>query len=315
MKMKEVCTRTGLTERAVRYYISKGLCTPDTAEKGERVYYEFTEEHLTQLREIALLRGCDFPVDTLLEMKAAPRHIPQLLRDHRQQILQQADQAQQRLAVLDSLCNAPPISLSDLARQLSREYEVRSLPDPTQTLRFGRLDEELPPEEIPPEQTQRYISRQLALYTHTRRNLLLGGILILLITLLGWFVYQRYSERIYTHLALGCDVTFSQKQQDETGYWAQMTLYPDGFSQPQETISVPVKFDSWPLFQAILTDYPYPGLSLTLSVPKREAAKLGIYNPQTAVLDVDGILLSQYELDENWMREHLVVSVVQAELS
>ena len=33
MKMKEVCTRTGLTERAVRYYISKGLCTPDTAEK------------------------------------------------------------------------------------------------------------------------------------------------------------------------------------------------------------------------------------------------------------------------------------------
>ena len=34
MKMKEVCTASGLTERAVRFYVQEGLAAPDAQRRG-----------------------------------------------------------------------------------------------------------------------------------------------------------------------------------------------------------------------------------------------------------------------------------------
>ena len=34
MKMKEVCAATGLTERAVRFYVQEGLAAPDAQRRG-----------------------------------------------------------------------------------------------------------------------------------------------------------------------------------------------------------------------------------------------------------------------------------------
>lgn len=47
MKIKEVCERTGLTRRAVRFYEEKGLISPEIREENE--YRDYTETDVCRL--------------------------------------------------------------------------------------------------------------------------------------------------------------------------------------------------------------------------------------------------------------------------
>ena len=47
MKMKEVCKRTGLTERAVRFYVAEGLVAPESQNVRGRTYIAVSYTHLT----------------------------------------------------------------------------------------------------------------------------------------------------------------------------------------------------------------------------------------------------------------------------
>ncbi len=61
MKMKEVLLQTGLTDRAVRLYIENGLLTPNNEKSySGRNSYDFTEEDVAVLQQIALLRKAEF---------------------------------------------------------------------------------------------------------------------------------------------------------------------------------------------------------------------------------------------------------------
>lgn len=69
MKIKEVCTKTGLTEKAVRYYVENGLCSPQEYESRDRKYLNFTEENLTELKNIAVMRKLGFSIEDIRLMK------------------------------------------------------------------------------------------------------------------------------------------------------------------------------------------------------------------------------------------------------
>ena len=51
MKMKTVCEQTGLTDRAVRYYIEEGLIDPEYIENylGRRAY-AFSDQDIAALK-------------------------------------------------------------------------------------------------------------------------------------------------------------------------------------------------------------------------------------------------------------------------
>ena len=42
MKMKEVCAATGLTERAVRFYVQEKLVSPLAQRRGGRTWLDFS---------------------------------------------------------------------------------------------------------------------------------------------------------------------------------------------------------------------------------------------------------------------------------
>ena len=69
MKIKEICRKTGLTEKAVRYYVDNGLCTPREYESRERRYLDFTEENLTELKDTAVMRKLGFSIEDIRLMK------------------------------------------------------------------------------------------------------------------------------------------------------------------------------------------------------------------------------------------------------
>lgn len=78
MKMKAVCERTGLTERAVRLYIERELVSPKRKEQRGRTYYEFDEDDITMLHTIFVLRGIGFSLEDIHTMICDAGHIAPL---------------------------------------------------------------------------------------------------------------------------------------------------------------------------------------------------------------------------------------------
>ena len=54
MKIKEVCERTGLTERTVRFYMQKGLIAPKGELRNGREYSEFSETDVEMLQDLVI---------------------------------------------------------------------------------------------------------------------------------------------------------------------------------------------------------------------------------------------------------------------
>ena len=73
MKIKAVCEMTGLTDRAVRYYIEEQLISPEYTENYlGRKSFEFTEDDVQQLQDISVLRKFGFSIAEIKEMYANP---------------------------------------------------------------------------------------------------------------------------------------------------------------------------------------------------------------------------------------------------
>ena len=76
MRMKAVCEATGLTDRAVRYYIEEGLIAPDYTESySGRKTFDFSESDIRQLQDIAVLRKFEFTVEEIRTMLHDPAQI------------------------------------------------------------------------------------------------------------------------------------------------------------------------------------------------------------------------------------------------
>ena len=63
MKIKEIISATGLTDRAIRLYIDEGLLSPGISENySGRKSIEFSVSDVEKLKKISLLRKADFSI-------------------------------------------------------------------------------------------------------------------------------------------------------------------------------------------------------------------------------------------------------------
>ena len=98
MKIKEVCERTGLTRRAVRFYEEKGLISPEIREENE--YRDYTETDVRRLQLVARLRGYRFSVEEIRRLLERPQETEAVFAAHRQEL---ADEQEEGAAILESL--------------------------------------------------------------------------------------------------------------------------------------------------------------------------------------------------------------------
>lgn len=101
MRMKEVCERTGLTDRAVRLYIESGLVSPDTEHNyaGRRTII-FNEEDIKKLEAVAILRRADFSISDIGEMQTCPESISDIVIRHREAMEREV---KNKMDIIDSL--------------------------------------------------------------------------------------------------------------------------------------------------------------------------------------------------------------------
>ena len=137
MKMKEVCARTGLTERAVRFYVQEGLVSPASQRRGGRTWLDFNEADVARLKAVAALRKAGFTLEEIRSMgtdfrKNAPAAAFALRRR-----LREAIEAHERLARTDPV---QAENLEGYAALLEREVRDRPLPPSDQKRRPSRLN-------------------------------------------------------------------------------------------------------------------------------------------------------------------------------
>lgn len=91
MRIQEVCRKTGLTKKAIYFYIDQGLIMPDR--NAENNYLDFSEADVDRLQIIALLRQYNVPVGAVEELFRYPSmtnfYLHRQLADLRAQLLRQ----------------------------------------------------------------------------------------------------------------------------------------------------------------------------------------------------------------------------------
>ena len=129
MKIKEVVERTGLTDRAVRFYMENGLLFPFHKENWQgRRNYDFSEEDVARLSDIALLRSAGFSVEQIKKLLAGEN--PKEIIDERMSALKDSISMEEKTArALSSLQNMPGYDLSTLLDALKRgKQEIAGIP-------------------------------------------------------------------------------------------------------------------------------------------------------------------------------------------
>lgn len=139
MKMKIVCEQTGLSDRAVRFYMEEKLIAPSYTENylGRRSY-DFTETDVQDLRDIAVLRKFGFSIENIRQLKEKPGSSTEVLSQLRARKQKTVEEEQAALNMLNLLDDSREYSISELAQALSAPAEVRKLPQEDQEDRLGR---------------------------------------------------------------------------------------------------------------------------------------------------------------------------------
>lgn len=126
MKMKEVCAQTGLTERAVRFYVQEKLVVPLAQRRGGRTWLDFSPNHVDRLRAIATLRKAGFTLEEIRFMTADFQKNASGAAFALRQRLQAAIDAYDKLRFTDT---AQADSLEGYAALLEREVKGRPIPE------------------------------------------------------------------------------------------------------------------------------------------------------------------------------------------
>ncbi len=141
MKIKAVCEATGLSDRAIRYYIEEGLVSPAYTENYlGRKNYDFSDEDVFALERIAKLRRYDFSVEEIRRMLAGPDEIDVICEGLIKRKRDKLDEDKAIIAALEVVFALHPQSITELASALEKPSthapEKPSAPFPTADLRF-----------------------------------------------------------------------------------------------------------------------------------------------------------------------------------
>ena len=124
MKIKEVCAKTGLTDRTVRFYIEEGLIFPAYTENYlGRKAFDFSESDVEALRDIAVLREFDFSVEEIRRLLNDPESSGEVIADVRARTEERVAAGRQHAQALAALDGERAYTVSELARLLSFSEE------------------------------------------------------------------------------------------------------------------------------------------------------------------------------------------------
>ena len=140
MRIKEVAELTGLTDRAIRLYIANGLVAPENHKNYTgRNSYNFTDNDVVILKQIALLRKADFSIEQIRILRQENDAARNMLVSFVSKKHAQMDRDKKLLTALDEVVAKHSFSITYLCEKL--ESSLHSKPIPEVDLRRNKGEE------------------------------------------------------------------------------------------------------------------------------------------------------------------------------
>ncbi len=141
MKLKDVCTQTGLSRKTIRLYEEKGLITPQKEWRNGREYRNYSQADVAQLQRIALLRRAWFTMEEISRMQQEPESIPEIFEQYRQWLQNQKKDLDGLIAVTQQIEIDTVADISQLTEEMEQAARELPLPQWDVNPRFRYLDE------------------------------------------------------------------------------------------------------------------------------------------------------------------------------
>lgn len=138
MKIKSVCELTGLTDRTIRYYIEEELISPSYTENYlMRRAYNFSENDIKDLNNIAILRKFDFTLDEIKSVIKDAETSKEILSNVKSRTMQTVLDGQSKLSVLSQIGTEKSYTIAELAEELSKAS--LTLPEHNENIKTNAL--------------------------------------------------------------------------------------------------------------------------------------------------------------------------------
>ena len=141
MKLKEVCTETGLSRKTIRLYEEKGLLIPHMEHRNGRDYREYTPEDIRKLKTIALLRRAWFTMDEIKQMMDDPDTIQDIFPQYIEWLENQKKELDGLLSVAKTVNPRYIANVEQLSGAMSSAAAKMPLPSYDVKPRFKYLDD------------------------------------------------------------------------------------------------------------------------------------------------------------------------------
>ena len=129
MKIKEVITKTGLTDRAIRLYIENELVKPEYDENyNGRKSIEFSENDVEQLKNIALLRKADFSIQEIKALQMGGETAQNTIKDYINRTNEKIQFNTEILEKIGALADEENITIEIICEKLSSNLENEKVP-------------------------------------------------------------------------------------------------------------------------------------------------------------------------------------------
>ena len=132
MKLKELSEKSGISDRTIRYYISDGVFVPEkyTENYSGRKNYDYTENDLIRLEQIALLRKYDFSIKEIKSLFDNELDIQKVLSEHIEASKKASEAYGENILRMEQTLNKKPKNAFELCNDLSNPV-LDNMPIPT----------------------------------------------------------------------------------------------------------------------------------------------------------------------------------------
>ena len=300
MKIKEICEKTGLTERAVRLYLERGLLHPASQRRQGRTYREYGEEDLARLQQIAALRSRGFSLEEIAPLLDGG-DADAILASRIAQLKEEAGRAAENADALGQLAGKGWQDGASLAQAIRRQGCPKTCADAEPD--FGREDGLTREEKRRLSQTAR---KNLA--RASRRKRICAGaaaVLLILAGALGWRHWQ--GSRPVSTVTLLSPAVFTDKQYAEDAD-GDILLTARCRTEAGEFLAVFRGETGDALYGSLFLGQEYAGATVRIALPRREAEKRGLLEGDFLRLD-----WGQALADEDFCLAYLTVLSLQGE--
>lgn len=140
VKIKEVISQTGLTDRAIRLYIENGLVTPENEKSyNGRNNYNFTQADIERFEQIAILRKADFSLEQIKTIKSGGESAKEVLIAYLNDKKESVVTGQKIVDALKDIPQQEIVTIDYVCEKIKDSFENTPLPDADRKATKGEL--------------------------------------------------------------------------------------------------------------------------------------------------------------------------------